>query len=77
MPGGDHQNVSWFGSRAVFPSVLIKDKKLYVEVDSKMMDKGYCDQLSALLNKQVKVTGKVHTFGGSPAVAVETVEEVK
>lgn len=78
MLGGDHQECALACVKSGLPiGILTKDKKLYVAVGSKMMDKSYREQLSALLNKQVKVTGKVHTFGGSPAIAVETVEEMK
>ncbi len=33
--------------------------------------------VEALVNEQVQVIGKGHNFGGSPAIVVETVEEVK
>jgi len=78
MLGGDHQECAETCLKNGLPiGILTKDKKLYVAVSSQMMSSKHRDLLTPLVNKQVKVTGKVSNFGGSPSIAVESVEEVK
>ena len=78
MLGGGHQECAETCLKNGLPiGILTKDKKLYVAVSSQMMSSKHRDLLAPLVNKQVKVTGKVSNFGGSPSIAVESVEEVK
>jgi len=78
MLGGDHQECAETCLKNGLPiGILTKDKKMYVAVSSQMMSSKHRELLTPLVNKQVKVTGKVSNFAGSLAIAVETVEEVK
>ncbi len=76
MLGGDHQECAEACLKAGLPiGILTKNNKMYLTVSSQMMSSKHRELLSPLVNKQVKVTGKLHTFAGSQAIAVESVEE--
>ncbi|MCI0404801.1 MAG: hypothetical protein L0Z48_05615 [candidate division Zixibacteria bacterium] len=78
MLGGDHQECAETCLKNGLPiGILTKDKKLYVAVSSQMMSSKHRELLTPLVNKQVKVTGKVSNFGGNPSIAVVSVEEME
>lgn len=78
MLGGDHQACAeaCIKEKGLPIGILTKDKKMYVVVSGKMMSADFREKLGGLVNKQVKATGKVHTYAGSNALALESVEEV-
>jgi hypothetical protein len=78
MLGGDHQGCAeaCIKEKGLPIGLLTKDKKMYLVVSGKMMSADFREKLGGLVNKQVKATGKVHTYAGSSAIALESVEAV-
>jgi hypothetical protein len=78
MLGGDHQECAEACiNKMNLPIGILTKDKLYIAVASKMASDEARQKLGGLVNKQVKVTGKVFDFRGSPAIAVAQVEEAK
>jgi hypothetical protein len=59
-----------------FPETAACRLRLY-EVMKRKSIAGKSKTVRPLVKQQVKVTGKVHIFAGSRAIAVESAEEVK
>ena len=57
--------------------ILSKDEEVYHPVSAEMPDVDVRPKLLLFAGKLVKVTGKVYERGGSKAIAVEKIEEVK
>jgi hypothetical protein len=57
--------------------ILTKGGKVYHPISSEMPDKDIRGQLLPYAGKLVKVTGHVYERGGSKAIAVEHIEQVK
>jgi len=57
--------------------ILTKDEKVYHPISSEMPDVEVRGKLLPFVGKLVKVTGHVYERGGSQAISVERIEEVK
>lgn len=79
MLAGDHQGCAeaCIKEKGLPIGILTKDKKMYVVVSGKMMSADFREKLGGLVNKEVKVTGELHSYGGNQAIALESVEEVQ
>ena len=64
--------------RAGSPLVILsKDEEVYHPVSAEMPDVDVRPQLLPFAGKLVKVTGKIYERGGSKAITLEHIEEVK
>jgi hypothetical protein len=57
--------------------VLTKDEQVYHPVSGEMPDVDIRQELLPFVGKLVKVTGQVYSRGGSNAISLEQIEEVK
>lgn len=57
--------------------ILGTDDKVYLPIDGKMPVTGQNARLVPFGGKMVKITGDVYTRGGSNAVVIQTISEVK
>jgi len=57
--------------------ILSKDGDIYVPISDSMPDKSQRERLLPFVGKYVKATGKVFERGGSRAIAIETITEMK
>lgn len=57
--------------------ILSKQGVIYLPISNQMPDKSQRQRLMPFLGKWVKVTGHVYTRGGTHAVAIESIQEVK
>ena len=57
--------------------VLTKDEKVYHPISAEMPDVDVRGKLMPFVGKLVKVTGHVYNRGGSNAISLEQIEEVK
>ncbi|MGO9939204.1 MAG: hypothetical protein ACLPH3_16150 [Terracidiphilus sp.] len=57
--------------------VLTKDEHVYHPISAEMPDVDLRPRLLPFVGKLVKITGRVYTRGGSDAISLEQIEEVK
>ena len=57
--------------------VLTKDEQVYHPISNEMPDVDVRQKLLPFVGKLVRMTGHVYTRGGSNAIALEQIEEVK
>ena len=57
--------------------VLTKDEEVYQPISAEMPDVDVHEKLLPFAGKLVKITGHVYGRGGSKAISVEKIEEVK
>jgi hypothetical protein len=57
--------------------VLTKNERVYHPISSEMPDQDVRQKLLPFVGKLVKVTGHVYSRGGSDAISLEKIEEVK
>jgi hypothetical protein len=57
--------------------ILGTDDKVYLPIDGKMPAVGQNGRLAMFGGKVVKITGDVYSRGGSNAIVIETISEVK
>jgi hypothetical protein len=57
--------------------VLTKDEQVYHPISGEMPDVDVRQKLLPFVGKLVKVTGHVYSRGGSNAISLEQIEEVK
>ena len=57
--------------------ILSKQGVIYIPISNEMPDKSQRQRLMPHLGKWVRVTGHVYMRGGTHAIAIESIEEVK
>ncbi len=57
--------------------ILTRDERIYHPISAEMPDVDVRDKLLPFVGKLVKITGHVYTRGGSSAISLEQIEEVK
>ena len=57
--------------------ILTKDEQVYHPISAEMPDVNVRQQLLPFVGKLVEISGHVYTRGGSKAISVEKIEEVK
>jgi hypothetical protein len=57
--------------------ILSKDGEIYVPISDSMPDRSQRERLLPFVGKYVRVTGKVFQRGGSSAIALDTITEMK
>lgn len=57
--------------------ILTKQEEVYQPVSTEMPDKDVRQHLLPFVGKLVKITGPIYSRGGSKAIGVEKIEEIK
>jgi hypothetical protein len=58
-------------------AILSKDGDIYVPISDSMPDKSQRERLLPFVGKYVRATGKVFERGGSRAIAIKSITEMK